>query len=122
METLTETDEAVSYRQVLDLPVRQDYTGHPASYNPSEVVFMDFGACKTKDPNLFNTDTKRGRTALRGSVVIGGKKMRKRDQVELAKTVCRSCPVLDECAAFIKKYPEGEGVWAATLPEERRAS
>lgn len=119
METLSEPEVSTSFRQVLDLPVRQDYEGHPASYNPDEVVFMDFGACKTVDPNLFNTETKRGRTALRGSVVIGGTKVKKREQIERARSVCRSCPVLSECAAFIKRYPEDEGVWAATLPEER---
>ena len=33
--------------------------------------------------------------------------------------LCGLCPVLVECAAHIRRYPEGEGVWAGTIPEER---
>lgn len=112
-------EETVSFATVLELPERKDRDGNAAEFNPDELVFMDFGSCKSEDPNLFNTETNHGKTSLRGWVTIGGVKMRKLAQVELAKGVCADCPVLEECALHIKRYPEGEGVWAGTIPEER---
>lgn len=106
--------------EALDLPVRRDEHGMPADYSPDELAFMGQGACNTKDPDLFVTDTNHGKTSMRGTVVIGGVRISKKEQIEAARNVCRSCTVLEECAAFVKRYPEPEGVWAATIPEERR--
>ena len=79
------------FLQVLELPMRRDRDGLPASYDPDELAFMGSGACKSQDPNLFNTETNHGKTALRGTVVIGRQRMQKRAQIELARSVCRSC-------------------------------
>lgn len=113
------TEETVSFATVLDLPERRDRDGNAAEFNPDELVFMDFGACKNEDPNLFNTETNHGTTSLRGWVTYQGKRVRKSALLDQARDVCRSCSVLEECASFIKRYPESEGIWAATLPEER---
>ena len=99
--------------RVLELPERG------APYDVNEAAFMDRGACRSHDPALFDTNTAKGCTSLRGSVRVAGEVLRKRDQIEKAREVCRACPVLSACAAFIKQHPEPEGIWAATLPEER---
>lgn len=42
-------------------------------------------------------------------------------QIEQAKTVCRRCPVMDECRAEALLRPSTTyGVWGATTHEERR--
>lgn len=103
----------------LELPALVDRDGNLASFNPSDTEYMAFGACREHDPAFWDTDTHRGKTSLRGTVVIGGRTMRKRDQIATARRICQSCPVLSECAAYVKQYPQSENVWAATLPEER---
>lgn len=108
--------------RLLDLPARRDRYGQLTSYKPDELSFMDDGACRDYDPGLFDTDTNKGRTARRGMVAVGSTTMKKKAQIDLAKSVCRLCPVLSECRAYITVYPEDEGIWAATLPEERRAA
>lgn len=90
-----------------------------AGYGPDETEFMAFGSCAGMDPTIWTTDTAHGATSLRGSVVIGGQKTKKADQIEMARLICRFCPVLDKCCQHVTRYPEPEGVWAGTLPEER---
>lgn len=109
-----------AYRE-LDLPVLRDRNGATAAYRPDTTSFMSDGACRDYSPDLFDTDTNHGRTRLRGSVVIDGKTMKKKDQLALARRVCALCAVIDNCRAYIGKYPENEGVWAGTIPEERRS-
>lgn len=108
-----ETGEPADFFRVLELPERG------APFNPNEVVFMDFGTCKGMNPALFDTNTAKGKTSMRGRVTIGGHLVRKQDVVGLAKRVCAACPVRNECRSFIMKYPEQEGIWAGLLPEER---
>jgi hypothetical protein len=108
-----DADNGEDFYRMLELPERG------APYSPDEVVFMDFGSCKTQPPALFDTNTAKGKTSVRGSVCIAGKTMRKSEAIDKARQVCAGCPVIDECRAFISKYPEQEGVWAGTLPEER---
>lgn len=112
--------EAEDFEKALGLPVRQDVNGQIAQYNPDELVFMDFGACRNEHPDLYVTDTNHGRTSMRGHVRVDGVYMRKSEQIARAKAVCLSCPVLDECREFIARYPEDEGIWAGLLPEERK--
>lgn len=38
---------------------------------------------------------------------------------EQAKRVCRSCPVLDECAAYVKTHPQRHGIWAGKSRDNR---
>lgn len=108
-----DADHEGDFYRMLELPSRG------APYSPDEVVFMDFGSCKTQPPALFDTNTAKGTTSMRGRVCIAGETLRKRDAIAKARQVCASCPVIDECREFIEKYPEQEGVWAGTLPEER---
>lgn len=112
-EIETDDNGGHDFFRVLELPERG------APYNPNEVVFMDFGSCNGHEPALFDTNTAKGRTSQRGSVNLGGKSVPKKDAIAAAKGICRSCPVIGECMSFIMKYPEQEGIWAATLPEDR---
>lgn len=106
--------------RALELPIRKDRHGQTVAFNPDELLFMDDGACRAYSPDLFDTDTNHGRTRMRGTVVIDGKTMKKKAQIALAKEVCGLCPVLWECELYIERYPEDEGIWAGTIPEERR--
>lgn len=46
-----------------------------------------------------------------------------RAQAEKAAAICRSCPVIRECAAYQKATHSGFGVWGGNaLHEQRRAS
>lgn len=108
-----DADHDMDWYRMLELPER----GVP--YSPDEVVFMDFGACKGKNPVLFDTNTSKGRTAMRGTVTIGKKVISKSAAINAARSICESCPVIAECRAFIERYPEPEGIWAGMLPEER---
>jgi hypothetical protein len=108
-----DADNGEDFYRMLELPERG------APYSPDEVVFMDFGACKGKSPKLFDTNTAKGKTSLRGSVTIGKQTISKLAAIEVAKSICATCEVSGECREFIENYPEKEGVWAGTLPEER---
>lgn len=113
------THSAAIYR-ALELPVLRDRHGQVASFNPDELLYMEDGACREYEPELFDTDTHRGKTAMRGQVTVMGREMSKRAAIELAKSICGLCPVLDECQAYVAMYPQNEGVWAGTIPEQRR--
>ncbi len=41
------------------------------------------------------------------------------DADRAAKAICRSCPVLDDCAAYIARHPQ-PGTWAAMTERDRR--
>lgn len=63
--------------------------------------WMDDGACKRKTPLFFPGEH------------AGG-------QIEQAKSICRSCPVVGDCLAYALRYEEVDGVWGATSAEQRR--
>lgn len=42
-------------------------------------------------------------------------------QVAEAKTVCRSCPVANECLAWALRSGQDAGVWGGMSEDERRA-
>jgi hypothetical protein len=98
---------------VLELPARR------APYDAREIAFMDSGACRAHDPRIWDTNTNKGQTTLRGSVRIDGKTLLKQDVVALARRICAECPVIADCLQFITRYPEDEGIWAGLIPEER---
>lgn len=112
------TEIALRVVQVLDLPKRTDKDRIPVPYQPGEADWMRDGACRKEDPRLFDTSTNHGETSLNGSVVIAGKRMAKRAQVDRARRICRGCRVIGKCLAFILKYPQENGIWAALLPDE----
>ena len=37
-----------------------------------------------------------------------------------AKEICRTCPVMDDCAAYAVEHNQTEGIWGATTRQERR--
>lgn len=63
------------------------------------------GACRKYDPELFFPVSTVGPGA---------------QDAELAKAVCRTCPVQNECLRWALRAGEAHGVWGATTPEERR--
>jgi WhiB family redox-sensing transcriptional regulator len=63
-------------------------------------------ACLDEDPELFFPIGTTG-PALR--------------QIELAKAVCRSCGVLEECRSWALESGQEAGVWGGLSEDERRA-
>ncbi|WP_017538765.1 WhiB family transcriptional regulator [Nocardiopsis halophila] len=73
-------------------------------YHESE-DWVRHGACRQYDPELFFPVSSSGPG---------------HQTVELAKAVCRSCPVRQECLRWALRAGEADGVWGGTTPEERR--
>lgn len=44
----------------------------------------------------------------------------RRERIRNAKNVCRGCAVRDKCYEFAVLNNEQHGIWAGTLPEERK--
>jgi len=66
------------------------------------------GLCRTSDPNLFFCpEGERGPARRRRELA--------------AKTVCLSCPVLQQCRSHALTVREPYGVWGGMTPEEREA-
>lgn len=64
------------------------------------------GSCRTADPTLFFCpEGERGPARRRRELA--------------AKSVCLSCPVLQECRAHALAVREPYGVWGGMTPEER---
>ncbi|MDD7942567.1 WhiB family transcriptional regulator [Actinomycetospora lutea] len=69
------------------------------------------GTCRNHDPELFfPPDDGQG---LDDAAAVQA-------QVAAARHVCRFCPVQRECLAWALDSGEDHGVWAATIPGERR--
>jgi len=60
------------------------------------------------DPNIFF-----GEMDL--PFTVEGKKM-----TEEAKSICATCPYMEECAAYALSNPEEKGVWGGMSEEDRR--
>lgn len=41
-------------------------------------------------------------------------------QIERAKAICRTCPVIAECLAAALAHGEDDGIWGGLTPDERR--
>lgn len=39
--------------------------------------------------------------------------------IEVAKEICRSCPLLDPCRDYAMQAQKEYGIWGSTTPEER---
>jgi WhiB family transcriptional regulator, redox-sensing transcriptional regulator len=73
------------------------------------VSFMDWrhiAACRDEDPELFFPIGNTGPALL---------------QIEEAKSVCRRCPVREECLQFALETGQDAGVWGGLSEDERRA-
>ena len=71
--------------------------------------FMDWrhvAACRDEDPELFFPIGNTGPALL---------------QIEEAKSVCRRCPVREECLQFALETGQDAGVWGGLSEDERRA-
>ncbi|MER0476934.1 WhiB family transcriptional regulator [Streptomyces sp. Edi2] len=62
--------------------------------------------CKEKDPELFFPIGNTGPALL---------------QIEEAKAVCRTCPVMERCLQWALEYGQDSGVWGGLSEDERRA-
>lgn len=67
--------------------------------------WRELGSCRDSDPNLFYP-LGRGVAAL--------------EQIEEAKTLCRTCPSLEPCLAFALSTRQELGVWGGMSAEDRR--
>lgn len=68
--------------------------------------WRDRAACLDEDPELFFPIGNTG-PALQ--------------QIEEAKAICRTCPVIDECLRFALENGQDAGVWGGLSEDERRA-
>lgn len=64
------------------------------------------GACVGKDPNLWFPDTELLGTSARANY-------------KLARAICATCPVIQECEDHAMNLPEPWGMWAGMNPRER---
>lgn len=69
----------------------------PTFYDPED----DRRGCKTRDPEIFYPE--RGEGANK----------------QLAKKICRECPLRVECLRWALINNEEHGIWGATTPKER---
>ncbi|HEX2362282.1 MAG TPA: WhiB family transcriptional regulator [Jiangellaceae bacterium] len=63
-------------------------------------------ACRDEDPELFFPIGNTGPALL---------------QIEEAKSVCRRCPVREDCLQFALETGQDAGVWGGLSEDERRA-
>jgi WhiB family redox-sensing transcriptional regulator len=67
--------------------------------------WSQLAACKDEDPELFfPVDPRRNKQYTA--------------QVEVAKAVCRGCPVSQECFLFAMEH-KAEGIWGGTTDDDR---
>lgn len=66
------------------------------------LTWMRWASCAETDPDIFHPED--GNAA----------------QAEQAKSVCRRCPVRDQCLAYALDNNEEHGVWGGLSPKERR--
>jgi WhiB family redox-sensing transcriptional regulator len=64
------------------------------------------GACRGADASIF-------------FLPEGERGPRKARRERAAKSICRRCPVLEQCAAFALATREPYGVWGGMTPDER---
>lgn len=67
--------------------------------------WRDEAACQHTDPDLFFPAGSTG-------VAV--------DQIEVAKAICRSCRVQDECLQFALESNQEAGIWGGKDEDERR--
>ncbi|MBM7796585.1 WhiB family transcriptional regulator [Pseudoglutamicibacter albus] len=68
--------------------------------------WRDKAACLEKDPDLFFPVGNTGPALL---------------QIEEAKNVCRTCPVIEQCLSWAMETGQDAGVWGGLSEDERRA-
>jgi WhiB family transcriptional regulator, redox-sensing transcriptional regulator len=71
-----------------------------------ELDWRHRGLCRDKDPDLFFPIGNAG-PALR--------------QIDRAKQICQSCPVMDTCLGWALETGQSSGIWGGLSEDERRA-
>ena len=66
--------------------------------------WLDAGACRNEDPELFFPITSSGPSAR---------------QIDAAKAVCQRCRVQDQCLHYALESHQNYGVWGGASEEER---
>lgn len=74
--------------------------------------WMTRAACKGMDPNLFHPSLNAAGKYRATSIISCS---------AYAVSVCKRCPVIDECFAFAIERDELLGVWGGTNEDERQA-
>lgn len=72
----------------------------------NNLSWREAGACADLDTNLFFP------IGLTGSAI---------EQTNLAKSICRDCPVQTHCLEFALRTHQDYGVWGGRTEDERRA-
>lgn len=80
--------------------------GEPSTPEPSDTSWVEYAACRERDPEIFFPIGTTG-PALQ--------------QVSEAKAICARCRVAADCLEEALRMDQGYGVWGGTTPEERRA-
>jgi WhiB family redox-sensing transcriptional regulator len=75
------------------------------SFEWDDCGWRDGAACRSTDPELFFPAGTTG-------VAV--------EQIDAAKTVCRSCPVREQCLEFSMVTNQEAGIWGGTTEDERR--
>ncbi len=70
-----------------------------------DAEWLDAGACRSEDPELFFPITSSGPSA---------------QQIAAAKEVCASCGVQRQCLHYALESHQSHGVWGGTSEEERQ--
>lgn len=65
----------------------------------SETAFMQFGSCAQADPDAWNPE--------------------KGESPRRAQTICKSCPVLEDCLSFARRNPKVQGIWGGLTERQR---
>lgn len=80
-----------------------------AAHMPAFEAGVDWrhrAVCREEDPELFFPIGNTGPALL---------------QIEEAKSVCRRCPVIEQCLQWALESGQNEGVWGGLSEDERRA-
>jgi WhiB family redox-sensing transcriptional regulator len=72
------------------------------------VNWRDLAACRGMDTDLFYVTENTG--------VKGGEK----ERIDLAKKICASCVVQEDCLEYALEYSLDYGIWSGMTPGERR--
>jgi WhiB family redox-sensing transcriptional regulator len=49
-----------------------------------------------------------------------GGEIKRREETQIAKSLCQTCPIIDDCRKYALEEKEEFGIWGGLDPEERR--
>jgi len=49
-----------------------------------------------------------------------GGEIKRREETQIAKSLCQTCPIIEECRMYALEAKEEYGIWGGLDPEERR--